>query len=332
MPSPVRLRGLRHRLLRPSTLALVGLNLLLYFLLFRWAGENIQASRLAEYFRQIPVWAILGSLLINFLALALYGVRMGLLLRRDFHTAFSIINIGYALNTLIPLRMGEGIKLFLSHKMFAVPLTGIFAASVAEKMIDLVKILVLGSAIVLFAAGEAIQVSAMLSIFAIVLLAAGVVVLFRRNVVRIVKLFPRGSRLRRASIDLHKHANEYPVVRIVAATAGIGILNIALVYFTFNTYLPGLRIGIVEAIALLVVVALAIAIPSAPAGLGLFEAAIVAFLTQKSNVGNEAALAAASVFHLVITLPQLVMTAWLMWGRDRILSKAKIDDRRTDPL
>jgi uncharacterized protein (TIRG00374 family) len=316
LPSIKRRHGLGKRLRSPSKLALIGLNLVLYFLLLRWVGENIQPGRLADYFRQVPAWALLGSLSINLTALALYGTRMALLLGRDFRTAFSIINIGYALNTLLPLRLGEAIKIYLSHRLFGTPLTGIFAASVAEKLIDLAKILLLGAIVVVFAAGEFIQTSALLSVIVLVAMGIGVVALFHLYIVRIVKLLPRGSRLRRISIELHKHASGYPLRRILAVTTGIWILNIALVFFSFNTYLPEVSIGILDAIALLLVLALAIAIPSAPAGLGLFEAGIVAYLTQKSGVGNEAALAAAVVFHLVITLPQLVMTGWLLrgWG------------------
>ena len=99
-----------------------------------------------------------------------------------------------------------------------------------------------------------------------------------------------------------------------------------MVYFSFNTYLSEVRIGIFESIALLVVMALAIAVPSAPAGLGLFEAGIVAYLTQTSRIGNEAALAAATVFHLAITLPQLMVTAWLLWGRSGALLKVQAVD------
>ena len=51
----------------------------------------------------------------------------------------------------------------------------------------------------------------------------------------------------------------------------------------------------------------AIAMPSAPAGIGLFEAAVIAYLTQAHGVQNEAALAVAVIFHLVVTVPQLAI-------------------------
>jgi hypothetical protein len=94
-------------------------------------------------------------------------------------------------------------------------------------------------------------------------------------------------------------------------------MHVVLVLFSFNTYLTEIRVGVLEAATLLIVMALAIAVPSAPAGIGLFEAGIVAYLTQRTGVGNEAALAAASIFHLIITVPQLFLTGWLISSRRR---------------
>ncbi len=326
MPENVRHHGVGRRLRSSSTFVLLGLNLLIYLLLTLWVSENIHTERLVDYFRQVPVWALLGSLLINLLLLVMYGVRMALLAGRDFRAAFSIINIGYALNALLPLRLGEAIKLYLSHRLFRIPMTGIFAASVAEKLIDLVMILLLGTTALVFAAGEFIQASALLSICVLVSISIAVILIFRSHVVNVIRLFPRGSRLRRISIELHKHASEYPVSRLLLVTIGIWFLNISLVFFSFNTYLPEFRIGLLEAVELLVVMALAIAIPSAPAGIGLFEAGIVAYLTQKSSVGNEAALAVASVFHITIIFPQLVVTGLLLWIRSGIALKVKAED------
>ncbi len=325
VPSTASGHGLRHKLRSPKTFFLIALNGLLYFLLFRWAGENIDPGRVADYFTQIPLWAPIGSLLINMAALCLYGVRMALLLGTDFRTAFSIVNMGYALNTLLPLRLGEGIKVYLGYKLFAVPMTATFAGSIAEKLMDLVKILLLGVVVLVFAAGEIIQVSALWTMGLLAFLGIGVVAIFGRKIVRIVRFFPKHSRLRRIFIQLHKHARGYPLDRIVLLTAAIGVLNVFLVFFTFNTYLPDVRLGAIEAIALLVVIALAIAIPSAPAGVGLFEAGIVVYLTQKSNIGIDAALAAASVFHLVITIPQLIVTAWLVWRRSPSTAEGSVE-------
>lgn len=318
MRRPEHRHGLAARLRSPSRLGLIGLNLVVYYLLLRWLSENIQFSKLIDHLGQIPPWALLGSLCINMASLALYGARMAVLLGRGFRVGFSIINIGYALNTLIPLRLGEAMKIYLGHRLYGIPLIGIFSASVAEKLVDLLKLLLLGAVVMAFAAGELIQTGVLVPVAVLVVLGIATVVLFRLYIVRIVKLLPKGSRLRRISIELHKHAGSYPISRVLSISVAIWVLNVALVFFAFNTYLPELRIGILDAVVLLLILALAIAIPAAPAGVGLFEAGIVAYLTQKSGVGNEAALAAAVVFHLVITLPQLAITGWLLWSRENL--------------
>lgn len=326
MPKNARHSGFGRILRNPSKIVLIALNLVAYFLMLRWAVENINLGKLMEAFGQIPSWVLLGSLFINLLALVLCGTRMSLLLGKDFYTSFSIINIGYALNTLFPLRLGEPVKLYLSRKLFGVPLADIFAASVAEKLFDLVMTLLFVAVVLVFATAGLVQVSALLSVSALVLVGVVAVILFRRYVIQIVKLFPKGSRLRRIFIEVHKHSGDYRIGRILIVTTGIWILNILLVYFSFNTYLPELRIGILEAVALLMVMALAIAIPSAPASIGLFEAGVVAYLTQTHYVGKEAALVVASAFHLIISLPQLIVTAKILlgWSATSLIRKAEI--------
>lgn len=314
----VRHRPSHHiwaRLRSPSSLALIGLNLAVYFLLARWVADNIQLATLAEHLRQIPALPLLGTLAIHLAALALYGVRMSLLLGRDFRTGFSIVNLGYALNTLIPLRLGEAMKIYLGHRFYAIPLIGIFAASIAEKVADLFKLALLGLIVAGFAASELIPVGVLLPLAMFLVSGLVLFVLFRRHIARIVMLLPKGGRLRRIFIELHKHAGSYPVGRVVVASLAIWLLNIGIVYFVFNTYLPGIHISVLDAAVLLLILALAFAVPAAPAGLGLFEAGIVAYLSQKFGVGGEAALAAAVVFHLVMTFPQLALAGWLIWRR-----------------
>ena len=311
------LHWLSTQLRSPSRLAVLLLNLLVYYLLLRWVVDNIQPGRLVDHLGQIPLWALLGSVCINMVALTLYGARMALLLSRDFGTAFSVVNIGYALNTLVPFRLGEAMKIYLGRKLYGIPLVGVFAASVAEKLFDVLKLLLLGLVVAAFAAGELVQTSALFPIAILAVLGTVATILFRIYIVRMLKLLPKHGRLRRISIELHKHARSYPVRRVLAVSVCIWALNVALVFFTFNTYLLDVRIDILDATALLLVLSLSIAIPSAPAGIGLFEAGIVAYLTQKTSVTNEAALAAAAAFHLVITVPQLAITGCLLWHRTR---------------
>jgi uncharacterized membrane protein YbhN (UPF0104 family) len=58
---------------------------------------------------------------------------------------------------------------------------------------------------------------------------------------------------------------------------------------------------------LMVVAALAIAVPASPAGLGVFEAGIVAYLTTMHGVETEKAISAALAYHFSITVPHTLI-------------------------
>jgi uncharacterized membrane protein YbhN (UPF0104 family) len=72
--------------------------------------------------------------------------------------------------------------------------------------------------------------------------------------------------------------------------------------------------SMIDASALTLVLALAIAVPSAPAGIGVVEAAVVAYLHQSLLIEPNKALASALAFHLVIVVPQIMMTAAILLG------------------
>ena len=58
---------------------------------------------------------------------------------------------------------------------------------------------------------------------------------------------------------------------------------------------------------LLMIGALAVAVPASPAGLGLFEAGIVAYLVNGYGVQKERAISAALAYHFSITAPHTLI-------------------------
>lgn len=292
-----------------SKLGLVILNLIGYALLLRWVAGNIDPERLVTYLGGIPVSGIIASLAVYLTTLVLYGVRMALLLKKGFQISFSIVNLGYAMNALLPLRLGDGFKIVIGHRLYRIPLTALFAASVAEKLADVLKLLLLGAVVITLAAGPFVSASMLVSVAILAALSIAVIALTRKHIVTLAKLLPKGGRLRRTYIELHKHSGDYPLGRIAALTVAIGLTNIALIFVAINGYLPDVTFGVLDAITLFLVLAFAVALPSAPAGIGLFEAGAVVYLTQKIGVPDDAALAVASVLHLVLVLPPLTFAA-----------------------
>ena len=292
-----------------SKLGLVIFNLIGYALLLHWVIGNIDLQRLVDYLGGIPISGIFASLAIYLATLVLYGVRMALLLRIGFRISFVIVNLGYAMNALLPLRLGEGFKIAIGHRLYQIPLTALFAASVTEKLADLIKLLLLGAIVTAFAASSIVGEGALGPVTLASTLTIAAIALLRKYMRVLLRLLPKGGRLRRIYIELHKHFGGYPLGLVAGLTLAIGGTNIALIFVSINSYLPGVTFGLLDAISLFLILAFAVAIPSAPAGLGLFEAGAVVYLTQKVAVSDEAALVTASILHLVIVLPPLVFAA-----------------------
>ena len=67
-----------------------------------------------------------------------------------------------------------------------------------------------------------------------------------------------------------------------------------------------------DAVAIFIIFSLSVSLPSAPFGIGVFEASIAYYLTNELNMSNEIALSLSFAFHLVTTLPQLFLTLFLL--------------------
>src|SRR5471032_3043256 len=254
----------------PRRLLLLAPNIILYTFMIRWVFHNIDFARLVASVSRIPLWAILLSSLLNFTALLLYGVRMQLFLFRNFAVSFAAINIGYAYNTILPFRVGDAMKVYLCRRLFGLRISETVAATVAEKLVDLCKLLVIGTIVMVFSASNFIQAGTLLPLAAVIALGLAGLVLARLLLVRIVRLLPKRGALRRGVVGLFRHSSRYKFGRIFLMTGAIWAVNILLFYVVFNTYLPGVKVDVLGAMAMLVITALTIALPSAPAGIGLF--------------------------------------------------------------
>ena len=290
-------------------LAILAINAVLLVIFLDWFSRNISFPELLGHFSRIPVHAILISLLINLGSLAAYASRMALLVGRNFFIGFAIVNIGYAFNAIFPMRLGEPVKIVVVHRMYRLPLSRVAVAAVLEKFLDLIKVIILAGLVISVAAERHVDASMLQrSVIAVAMLGIGFWVL-KLLAPRINGLFSGLAWLKRLVADVYQHSITVPLGRIIFMTVIIWACNIFLVYAVLNGYIPARGFNLLDAATMLVVLAFAVAIPSAPASIGLFEAGIVAFLTQAHGIQNELALAVAVVFHLVITVPQLAIAA-----------------------
>jgi uncharacterized protein (TIRG00374 family) len=301
-----------------SRLILGAVNLVIFAFLWRWVNENISIEKLLGQIASIPGEAVALTVAINFMTLVVYGWRMGVLLKKTPGVGFSIVNIGYSLNTIMPLRLGDVLKVYFGRRLLGVPATAVLAASVAEKIVDVLMLLLLGVVMSLFSTTLVNMQGSLLVVGTMLFILVLAIMLCRAYILRIYRWLPKKGYLRGLLIKFSKHSRNYPMARVFTLTAIIWTFNTLLTYVSFNRYLEDIKVSLSSAVAILLVVVLAMAVPSAPAGIGLFEAGIVAYLTVWLGVDNEIALSAAVVFHMAIVLPQIILTAlWLLIQRIR---------------
>jgi len=299
------------------SIVVVGLNIVIFYFLIGWCSENIQVAILAKQFSRIPPVPIALTIVVNLIAIGFYALRLGTLIDRPPRISLPTAFLGFGLNTVLPFRLGEIAKLYYAKRYFLIPTSRLFAATLVEKLFDLGALAALSAFLVMSTGINLIQKSFVIALIAVVVAGFAAMVGYRRFAHRIAEALGTSVRRRALITALHEQSRLHHLHRLVYYTIAIWALNILVIYAGFSGSLPDYSIGALDAVALLLISALAIAVPTAPAGVGLFEAGIVAYLTQVRGVPNELALAVAVVFHIGVSLPIFIGLAWTMLSPKR---------------
>lgn len=238
-----------------------------------------------------------------------HGFRLRALVGASFPAALLIVNFGAVANSALPFRLGDVARFYVARSYFGIESVRIIATTIVEKVLDLsVVLLFVGAAVLLgyshVLPGQYAVLGCLLFLFAVVVLLA---VRFRHTYHNIPRSGAFGVALRLldafvAALPLHK------AIGICASTLAIWGLNLAATWMTFRFTLSSVEITTVDSLVLTVVTSLAIAIPGAPAGLGIFEAGVIGYLVQVHGVDPEMALASALIFRAVLILPAVCVT------------------------
>ncbi|MBI1981370.1 MAG: flippase-like domain-containing protein, partial [Methylocystis sp.] len=280
---------------------------------------------LAAQLKQIPLTAILIAMTMNVFVLLFYGSRLSTLLEGGLFTGFLIATMGFTFNSLIPFRAGEGVKIYFGHSYFDYAVGSVSAAVLLEKLYDAMAITIL-SLLILGSSESSIVDPRMLVAAAVIvsIVFCGMFVFRRRGVIWSLQGWSgvRAARLDAIFKQAARLVANHSAGKTALFTAAIWMTNVCLVYLAFRTLLPELEFGFMHAMTLLIIGALAIAVPAIPAGLGLFEAGIVAYLVNAYGVQKERAISAALAYHFSITAPHtLIVIGFLAAALFRFLKE-----------
>jgi uncharacterized protein (TIRG00374 family) len=310
---------------RSGYLALI-LNACFFAFIAYWLYQNIEFADLASQLKQIPLTAILVAMTMNVFVLLFYGSRLSTLLDGGLFSGFLIATMGFTFNSLIPLRAGEGVKIYFGHSYFNHAIGEMSAAVLLEKLYDLTAITILCLLILASSESNIIDPRMLVAAALIVSIVFGGMFFFRRRGViwslpksRIIEAMRLGALFQQAERLITDHS----AARTAFFTASIWMTHVCLVYVAFRMLLPEIEFGFIHAMTLLIVGALAIAVPASPAGLGFFEAGIVAYLVNAYGVQKERAISAALAYHFSITAPHTLIVigflgvAFFRWLKER---------------
>ena len=254
-------------------------------------------------------WWLLPFLALEVIVIWTRALRWRLMLEDRLSTArlFWITNIGYLLNKVLPLRLGEVGRVYLVTRRSTVGAMQGLSSVVVERLVDVLCLIALiflllplvPGSVAFVATGMTLSGVAMAGI-ALIFVAAHMHTIVEAGFTRLL------SRMRpQLAQALQQHLHDFLAsVRVIQGrrlwlclmwsvvtwTVSVASMYVLMLAFDPN---PKWFIGMLANCA----IALGVALPSAPAGLGLWEAATVAALTM-AEVPAEMALAFAILSHL----------------------------------
>lgn len=317
-------------------------------LFFVWlALRGLDLSRVGAYLSEMKKGWIIPFVVVSFAANALRGLRWRLLFQAPERIpAWPIITAtlaGYAANVAVP-RLGEVSRCGYLAKRTPVTLGEAVASVVIERTIDVVTLLVLLLAVMLFTISDPETVTSLLGmpaahVYRILggvlggVFAAGLAVyLLHRNKARFDravetiatrlpvtrKLFETGHHMLDGLVAV-KHLQQWP--RFILYTGGIWLLYACMSWIPFFAFdEPALNsLSLLDAFDVMVISSIGVVIPS-PSGVGTYHFFTQKALTLLHGVSPEAALSYAVVAHAVM-IGGILITAAVAVATDRLILK-----------
>jgi uncharacterized protein (TIRG00374 family) len=284
------------------------------------AVRTLDAGAVADALREANLWWLLPSLLALVAAFALRALRWRLIFqpgrRPPLDEVTGALAVGLFFNAILPFRAGELARLVVLHRRTRVPRLEILGTIAAERIYDVLALLVLLAVAVPWLPDvpwlRAVALAGGILALAAAALSAALLVWGERAVavvlwpLRFLRTFPEERRAAAAgNLLLGVAALHRP--RAATVAAAVTLASFLAYWASFWLLLQGFDLGVGGAAALLVLVAtgFSLALPSGPSAVGVWEAAVIVALLP-FDVTAEAALSYGLVLHALNVVPYLL--------------------------
>lgn len=311
--------------------------------------RNIPLSELVNYLKSVNYWWAIPTSVMIWISFVFRVVRWQLLLspfkKADFWSAHHPLMIGFMLNSILPGRIGELARPAILYKKERVPFSKVLATVGAERVFDVVVLLVSFVSVIM-----TVQISAeldmafgdyhlnkatldkigMRTLQVSMILIAGIVLvsvkqshrLIRQAVLALPRVFFFASNSSKEKLKekfcvplVHIFDNFSTGFDLLKSPGKVGLcLGLSFLvwgaggasYYAFSLGCPGINLSFLEVYAMMVILCFFISLPSAPGYWGLWEAGGV-FALMIFGVPKKEAAGFTLASHVIQMLPVIMI-------------------------
>lgn len=301
----------------------ISLNILFLYLAFSRVNWNL----FLKSFLSFPIGYFALALTLSLCHSALMAFKWKLFLspydRISYWTAFWSMRLSYFLNSILPARMGEPMRVWFIRQRHSIPMGKLIGLTVADRVLDALFLvgLVLVSIFYLGIKNDLFEFSGVsLLLLTIIMAIFGLRYLPKESNSRLLGWF----------FNLVHHIRDGLRVlgnwKVFLPAAFVSVicwgLHIAMISILVSAL--GVPIKWAEAMIVAAAVSLAVSIPTTPGHLGTFEFAVVFSLTKLTSISPELAATVAILYHFTQILPNLVVgSIGVSYFRGRLFQKMK---------
>lgn len=285
---------------------------------FFYAFKEVDLHELVSTIQGAALIYLAASIPLLVLSIVVRGLRWAAVSgdgRRNVSRFYSkAIVMGAFTNQVLPLRVGEFVRVFALKRLLSKSMTEVVATSVLDRLVEVSVLLVAATALGLFSIEQNV-------FYAFVLVAVFLILLMgsRKRIVEIVIRIVGGAVSRfgfdpNATLEvlrnvLKKFFGESPRILLLSAL-------ILLLDYLFASALMkslGLEVPLIAPLMLITSFAFCSALPSAPAYVGIYQAAAV-FVLGRFGVDGNQAVAVATLIQIITLCVLAVCSAGVVWS------------------
>ena len=310
--------------------------------MFLWSQDLRQLG--ASLSAVEPIW-IAPAIAVYFIGVWLRAARWRLLMSpfADVRTErlFRIILIGFSINNVLPLRLGELVRTFLLRQSHGVPIASTLATVLIERLLDVFALCGILTAVLLWAqprgwllaaAGTAATITAAGVVGLLIVLVVPRSLLerlFAFGVGIAGRIHPKLGNLASSIVDgLRVLEDPKALLAIVPLSISCWAAELGLYYFLALSL--SVDAGTLGLAAGMVIANLATVLPSPPGYVGTFDIALQLTLTESFGVPEATAGAFTLLTHAVLLIPVVVAGLVLLSWEDlsfRSLARGRVERR-----